>query len=332
MKASATQRTVAFIVSEGRSGSTWLSYVLGSHTGAAHLGEYYRPFTMPGHVACRLCEARGRTECEILHGIENVPKEHAYDFAFERFHQPILIDASKILEWVVNFLHQERFQVRVIHLMRDPRGWFASEGRRDPALLPDVAITRWLDTNNKVIDLLASHHVPCFSVFYDDLAVHPERHFPPLCSFVGMRYESGALDYWNYEHHGLGGNGAAFNVIGKYEGANVITGDNPFYRTNTQRHFYDTRWLRQLSGQQRRAFEQSAAVRDLLARYDRDFSHFDALRAECEERVTARSWGWPAAAFLAQCPRLLRRLATCCIGSRSSVKESPSLGPPNASG
>jgi hypothetical protein len=164
----ALERTVVFILSETRSGSTWLSYVLGSHRNVAQLGEYHRPFEVPRQGACELCEARGRSECEILHGIENVPKEYAHDFAFERFRKPILCDASKFLEWMASFLDQRRYQVKAIHLMRDPRAWFASERRRSP-LSAEGAVQRWADANNRISDFVALRQIPCCSVFYDDL-------------------------------------------------------------------------------------------------------------------------------------------------------------------
>ena len=279
LEAGVAQRAVVFILSEMRSGSMYLSYVLGSHPGVAHLGEYSRPFTIPGHVACRLCEARGRAECEILHGIQKVPLELAYDFAFERFQVPILIDSSKLLDWTAHFLGQERFQVRVIHLLRDPRGWFSSERRRNPMTL-DFAIPRWVDTNGRIADFVAEHRIACYSVFYDDLAARPEQYFPPLCSFVGVPYQSRAREYWNHEHHGLGGNGAALTLIGRYERANLITGDDPFYTARAHRHFHDTRWVAQLSRQERLAIEQSDAIRRVLQRYERSFLHFDALLAD----------------------------------------------------
>jgi hypothetical protein len=279
MEAANMQQTVAFILGEGRSGSTWLSYVLGSHPGVAHLGEYLRPFIYPGHVACRLCEAKGRSQCEILHGIENVEEAYAYDFAFERFGKSILCDASKVPDWMVRFLGHRRYQIKVVHLMRDPRGWFASQRRREP-MSAEAAAQRWADKNNTIADFVAAHRLECCRVFYDELTVRPEQYFPPLCRFIGTRYESRALEYWNYEHHGLGGNGAALNVIGGYQQANVLTGDDPFYKARVKKRFHDTRWLSQLSPAERRAFEQSPAVNRVLETVDRDFSHFDALLAD----------------------------------------------------
>lgn len=294
MVASNSRRTVVFILSEVRSGSTWLSYVLGSHPGVAHLGEYHRPFTYPGHVACRLCEAKGRTDCEILHGIEHVAKEYAYDFAFERFCKPILCDATKATEWMEGFLGHDRYQVKVVHLMRDPRGWFASQSRREP-MSAQFAAQRWVDANTRIIDFVAAHRLPCCTVFYDELTVHPERYFPPLSSFIGSRYDDSVLEYWNREHHGLGGNGAAFSVIGKFEQASVTTGDDSFYQARVNKRFHDARWLAQLSRKQRRTFEQSAAIRLLLEIHNRDFSHFDDLLGVSPDDLAVGSWWRPVA-------------------------------------
>ncbi len=302
LEAGMAQRAVVFILSEIRSGSMYLSYVLASHPGVAHLGEYRRPFTIPGHVACRLCEARGKVECEILHGIEKVPRELAYDFAFERFQVPILIDSSKLLDWTAQFLAQDRFQVKVIHLLRDPRGWFASERRRNPMTL-DFAIQRWVDTNSRIADFVAEHRIASRSVFYDDLAARPERYFPPLCDFVGVRYDSRAREYWNHEHHGLGGNGAALNLIGRYERANVITGDDQFYTARAQQHFHDTRWVAQLSRRERRTIERSMAIRLALQRHERSFSHFDALLADAGAPTALGRLRRAAARLLGRSPK-----------------------------
>ena len=267
-----------FIHCEFRSGSTWLSYVLGSHASAAHLGEYCRPFIYENHTACRLCEAKGLAQCEILYGIEHVEKQFAHDFAFARMRKPILIDSSKYLDWTSQFLDQDRYPVQVIHLIRDPRGWFASERRRTPMSV-DVAMQRWLGANRYLKEFMQSHGLPCFTAFYDELAIEPDIHFPPLCDFLGMTFDKAALQYWNYEHHGLGGNGAAFNVIGKYEKAVIITGDDSFYKTHAGRPFYDARWPGQLSAGERATIERSSEVRELLQQYGHDLPHFDRLMA-----------------------------------------------------
>ena len=80
-----SSKSINLIISLTRSGSNWLSYILGSSSDSAHLGEYHRPFSSHGHIACRLCEANGFSECKYLYGINNVDKSNAFKFAFDRF-------------------------------------------------------------------------------------------------------------------------------------------------------------------------------------------------------------------------------------------------------
>jgi hypothetical protein len=96
--------TVAFILSAKQSGSTWFNLVLGSNSWSYSLGEYYRPFTMPGHRYCRLCEADGLPECMVLHGLEHVPDYKAFHFASERVDRRVIVDCSKQIDWCRKFI------------------------------------------------------------------------------------------------------------------------------------------------------------------------------------------------------------------------------------
>ena len=245
------KRTVVFILSERQSGSTWLSYVLGSHASASHLGEYRRPFTMPGHVACRLCEARSQP-CPIFHDIHSIPLERAFDYAFERLGSNCLIDCSKQLSWISRFAlgengepRENNFDLKVVHLLRDPRGWFASQLRRSPLAAVD-AIATWQKTNREIAHLIQQHRLHALRVLYDDLTGRPADAFPRLCDFLGFDFQPAALHYWNKEHHGLGGNGAAFSLLGSLPQAKVTTGDDAFYQQQSQQMFCDDRWRREL--------------------------------------------------------------------------------------
>jgi len=119
-------KRLVFIHSELRSGSTWLSYVLGSHPSAAHLGEYYRPFVLKNHTACRLCEAKGLSECEILHGIEHVE---------QRFHDT---------RWPAQLSSSERTAIEQSPAVRELLHWY---GRDLPHF--DRLMARCLTTSSR---------------------------------------------------------------------------------------------------------------------------------------------------------------------------------------
>src|SRR2546421_8570660 len=107
-------KTVTFILSSERSGSTWLGYVLGSHKDCAFVGEFYRGWQPEIQGPCSSCAAKGLSECEVLDGAEYVPVKRAYDFAFERLHVSHLIDSSKKIEWASRYIGSGRdFNVNV---------------------------------------------------------------------------------------------------------------------------------------------------------------------------------------------------------------------------
>lgn len=291
------KKTLIYILSEKRSGSTWLSYVLGAHSKAAYLGEYYRPFVDPEYTECDICKATDQLPCKILHGIHDVPIELAYDFAFDRYGKDILIDNGKEVTWIekiltlkrfdrrlkklvsdpIGWLKQERnfrnldpdrYQIKLLHLIRDPRGWFASVKRRGNT---DVVkeINRWITENTAMYNLAQQHGLEYMVGCYDYLATMPEEYFPKLCSFVGTDYEPQALEYWNFEHHGLGGlNGAGYNVLEKYKSAGAHTADESFYKMNAGKNFYDQRWKEQLSSEELGVFRKDESLNNLLMKFD----------------------------------------------------------------
>jgi hypothetical protein len=212
-----------------RAGSTWLNVVLGAHSWAANLGEYFRPFLVPGHVACRLCEADGRVECSVLGGIEHVAPADAYHFAADRTRKSVLIDASKRLDWCERFLHREDIDARLIHLVRHPCGFIESERRRTTDVALEELLGRWERGNADIEAFVARSGAPNILSCYDDLADHPAQTFPALCAFLGHRWEPAALSYWNVPHHGLGGNGAASLYLKGRSVTNYVTGDDAYY-------------------------------------------------------------------------------------------------------
>ena len=233
---------VVFTLSETRSGSTWLSYVLGTHPEGFHLGEFYRPFTMAGHSICRLCEARGLAQCEILHGLERLDPAQAFEQAFARSGANLLSDCSKQIDWCNRVLPARSFDVRFIHLVRDPRGWFFSEQRRNPMSL-EQGVERWSSHFHATQAYLQQIGQPHLVLSYDELCLDPTQGLKKLSAFLGVRYGIEHYETWTKAHHGLGGNGAAYNNLAGIAPEAVNSADPTFYAERRETVFYDQRWL-----------------------------------------------------------------------------------------
>jgi len=284
--------TVAFILSSDRSGSTWLGYILGSTRDAAFLGEFRRAWNDQLRQPCAWCSANGRQTCEILAGIEQYPADRAFELAFTRTGKRFLIDSSKRTTWAERFLAPDaRFKVQLIHLIRDPRGWYASEQRRRPE--SGVEITgEWVSENLHIRNFLQLSNVPSVTVFYEDLASSPGPAFQQLCGDIGCLFEPSALRYWEKAHHGFAANGASSPLLRATpklsESNSFVTGDDPYYETNYRKSFVDQRWKERLSETDALAIREDSRVAAFLKLYDRVLTDKTLYHLTADERSLHR--------------------------------------------
>ena len=258
--------TIAFILSTARAGSTWLNLVLGAHSWAAGMGEYRRLFDQRGHVACRLCEAEGLTDCSIYAGVEDAPEDQAFHFAARRTGKHILVDASKSLVWCARFLDRPDISPRLIHLVRHPAGFIESEVRRKP-ITPAKALEIWEERNRSIGQFVLASGYPAVTVAYDHLADNAEAELSKLCAFLGGRFEPQALEYWLEPPHGLGGNGAASLYLRNRPMRNFVSGDEGFYAGLTETPTRaDDRWRDRLAFDVAEAARNSVFARRLAHR------------------------------------------------------------------
>lgn len=272
-----SRKTVAFVLSADQSGSTWVGYVLGSNNQSAFLGEYYRAWHKYLSVPCTICAARGRPECELLHGIERVPVQQAFTWAFERTGKHLLIDNSKVTHWTAEFTCDATiYDIRLIHLIRDPRGWFASQRRRRPEVCCSDVMHVWRDTNVKIFDFAKTVGTPYRTVFYDDIASNPIANFRKLYQFCGLKFEQESLRYWNFTHHGFAANGATSTFlthhVGREKVSHFLTGDDEFYERHNKQLFYDDRWRRELTAEEIHGISNDPDIKDVLRTFGKEMT------------------------------------------------------------
>lgn len=220
------RKSVAYILSTNYAGSHYLSLLLGSNSRAMHIGEVCQLRRPVGEENLRECDLnRGSVLADI--GPDNI--DRIYDIIFSRVDPGIevLIDTSKRIEgWADRFLSDDRYQLKFIHLIRDPRALVRRFGLRStfykqlrqrwkmlrafpgslPGLLfapePYVWLHVWLKQNQAITRFVRENRLDSAVVTYRDLALHTGPEVERLMNWLGAPYEPAQLEYWNFDHIG----------------------------------------------------------------------------------------------------------------------------------
>jgi hypothetical protein len=282
-----SKNTAVFILSSWHSGSTWIGYVLGSGEESAFVGEYHRAWNEAIRVPCTVCAAKGLPACEVLHEVELAPADMAMELATQRTGKRVIVDNSKVIEWIKVFAQQADWEKRVILIIKDPRGYYESARRRASCDVNET-MTRWVKENESFLDFIANSGLPSVTISYDLLAQSPVASYRKLFKFCGMKFSKEALAYWRVEHHGFAANGATDAMLKsnafKSKPGHFATGDDNFYSKNSGTLFRDERWRTALSEEELQAIKGNAEVRGLLARL--------GLALTDEGVKETRRWPW----------------------------------------
>lgn len=245
--------TVVFVLSSNYSGSTWLALLLGSHSQACYVGELHKMFHSDP-VPCRLCEEKQR-RCPVFHDVAAVKIKNIHAHVFARTGKKVLVDNSKTVGWSRKFLREGRFRKKYIHLLRDPRAIAYSLQLRNRA--PETE--EWIKKNFEIRDFLQAHRLDFRAITYNGLAERTDETLAALAEWLGLDYEPGQKEYWNFEHHGPGRNGATAAFLDHY-----VASDDQFYAQRKRTNFHDLRWQQQLHEDSRVLIERDAELRALL--------------------------------------------------------------------
>lgn len=252
-------KTVVFILSHNYSGSTWLSLLLGSHSQAFYVGEINKLYSRKYPMPCALCNEIGQ-ECPYFYDVRQVYRREIHHLILERTGKDVLIDNSKRLKWSRHFLGDDRYQHKYIHLIKDPRAMYYSLLSRNRA----GDFPKWLQRNAEIDQFLSERRLDKYVLPYNELAENLDASLEEICRWIGLAYEPAQKEYWNFEHHGPGENGATFAFLAK-SGATVNRFDDRFYTGKRKTNFVDLRWRENLAADVLRAIEADAKVQRLLA-------------------------------------------------------------------
>jgi len=267
--------TVAHILSTNYAGPHFLTLQLGAHSRCASIGEFYRFKDYgPKHKLCCL-RCKDDDACPFFQGLSQQPIDNLYPTLFDnvRAHRPetnTLIDNSKKVRWIKQFVDRDDIPQKYIHLIRDPRAlmrrWMMRyttrmsqlevrwvNVRRTPARWfhilfrrqAEVYLWKWLERNRSITRFIQKNHVDAKIVTYHDLVTDHHATVGGLMEWLGHAYEPIQETYWDRDHHGS------------------IKLPDPKYRV-TGNIFYDQRWKEFLTPADQQLAYEFAPIHDYL--------------------------------------------------------------------
>ncbi len=291
-----TRRSLVYIMSHSFSGSTLLTYLLGTHPEIATIGELKA--TSMGDIEKYTCScSKLITQCSFWLELNQRMVQYGYLFSFDSFgtnyrvdscvcdslmratvrnpwfevlrkmffwllpqcHQKrnditaqcdaiisiicklqegnVFLDGSKDPIRLKHYLDADRWNIKVISLVRDGRG-VANSFLKHKNVTMQKAIDEWLHTTKEVAyvnNMLAADQV--MHIKYEDLCNRPDSTMQSLYDFIGIEANKGQLEFRNSENHILG---------------------NSMRLNSTSEIRYDDKWRKLLSAEQLALFEQQA--------------------------------------------------------------------------
>ena len=223
MSAPANNRVV-ILLGTNYSGSHLLSHLLSAHSACIGVGELHRyEHLLKGDENEPVAAEYGSSP--LFAGLNELALEQWYDTLVQRATEqfglaPVIIDNSKKVRWVKKIVDSPRMDLRLVHLLRDPRAlvlrWLntydTNRRRRTQRLrvakrVPtrasqilagdwtNVFVYKWLRENRQITEFIAKNKYAHAMVTYHDMVFDTEPMLQRLMPLLGLDYEPGQLRF-----------------------------------------------------------------------------------------------------------------------------------------
>jgi hypothetical protein len=280
------KKKLVFLLSSNYSGSHFCSLLIGSHSKGVHLGELKNIQKKSTARSCHICGDYG--ECRLFRDIDAGPLENVYEELFSRVDPAteFFIDASKKPKWFKHFVNDDRYEIKLLYLIRDPRAlarrWLMriDELNRQPrerikqcrnhphkaflflfGNLLSVCIYKWYTQNREIVDFIKQSNLPWKLITYRELAREQARTLIDICEWIGVDYEPDQQKYWEFDHHG--------KQKSEYE----------WVRDQGGAKYFDLRWKEFLDEKQQKQIMENKEINGLLSQLSLKFSDDGLVRA-----------------------------------------------------
>lgn len=255
------KKKVVFIMGIGRSGSTLIDLMIGSHRDAFSLGEISKFPKIVKKGKRKFCVREDSTfwqdnftEAELVKlaaGLSNhrlnkyIPLKierflreilrqddilNSYTTLFAKTQKDILVDSSKYICWIANTLKAREFrsgliEAYLIHMIRDGRAVANSYLRAFPKLTINEFSQRWVSQIQEQKSFYEKFPAEKKMVVrYEELATNPQAVLERVCQLLGIEFTPEMIEYWRHDHHHIVGSRGTNALIFKYRGQQLHQG------------------------------------------------------------------------------------------------------------
>gem|GEM_PF-711826 len=240
------KRKVVLIISCPHSGSTLLELMLCGHKECVGIGEAFQ-LVDPRNKQIEVLDIERCScgsvipECVVWGGVVKSLKDNTYHdpadryrLIFDKFSEvygsgKLIVDSSKVLQSLELIHSIPEIDLRVIHLVRDVRGWTVSiqeNYRRNPeydmrrliqsrGLKGIVRFIRrsrfytahsWYHMQKSFDRFLSTNQISNYLLSYEDLCMDPESAIRGICDYLGLEYEKNMVTLADPQSHNIFGN------------------------------------------------------------------------------------------------------------------------------
>ncbi|WP_138505996.1 sulfotransferase [Nostoc sp. PA-18-2419] len=257
---------VCFICSANYSGSTLLGFILGSHQNCFYSGEFNKKDTNYSIIkrSCKFCGVN----CPVWKDIIVTDCVDIYEQLSIKTQKTIVINSTKDISWVeeqIATLQKTSSRLYFIFLQRDGRAVINSRIGKYPQEDVKEVINTWKERISKIQELYHKFKGKKIKLHYENLATNTESVTRTLCDFLEIDYQPQMLQYYQHEHHPLGGNNGTQFLVAKAQNKdlqrlllNIQECNRDYYQNRGLEINLDLRWRQEIDPNVERLFEEMA--------------------------------------------------------------------------
>lgn len=223
---------VVILLGTNYSGSHLLSHLLSSHSACVGVGELHRYTQLvAGDTSAPVVSQY--TTSPLFADLEGLPISRWHEVIEQRIRDqlaipaPVIIDNSKKIRWVEQVAQGSRLDLRIVHLLRDPRAlvlrWLNTYGAAKQRRIQRIRVAKrvpsravrillgnwstvftykWLRENRQISQFIARTRYPHAVVTYRDMVFDTQSMLTRLMPRFGLSFEPAQLRFGESNLHG----------------------------------------------------------------------------------------------------------------------------------